>query len=79
MPLHLERCFVNHGLRKGDFPQSEKAAQETIALPIYTELSDEQAQYVVDQIVGLPKAPYVLRSACDMLLFLSIFSSHCGM
>jgi dTDP-4-amino-4,6-dideoxygalactose transaminase len=50
IPLHLQKCFEYLGYKKGDFPESEKASEETVALPIYPELSHEQQEYVVDQI-----------------------------
>jgi dTDP-4-amino-4,6-dideoxygalactose transaminase len=51
LPLHLQECFRYLGYRKGDFPESERAAEDTLALPVYPELSDSQAEYVVNSIV----------------------------
>jgi dTDP-4-amino-4,6-dideoxygalactose transaminase len=48
--LHLQQCFASLGYRQSDFPQSEQASAESLALPVYPELSEAQMRYVADKI-----------------------------
>lgn len=55
LPLHLQECFSSLNYRRGDLPVSEKAALETLALPIYPELREDQQEAVVDRIKAFYK------------------------
>jgi len=50
LPLHLQECYSFLKYRRGDLPVSEKASEESLALPIYPELREDEQEYVVDQI-----------------------------
>jgi dTDP-4-amino-4,6-dideoxygalactose transaminase len=64
VPMHLQECFTYLGHTAGAFPESERAAKETLALPIYPELTESQAEYVVESVRGFfDEATRVLAGA----------------
>ena len=50
VPLHLQKCFKYLNYRKGDFPESEKAAVQTLAIPVYPDLTRQELDYIISSI-----------------------------
>jgi dTDP-4-amino-4,6-dideoxygalactose transaminase len=50
LPLHRQACFADLGYKEGDFPESERAASEVLALPIHSALSNDDIEYVCRKV-----------------------------
>jgi dTDP-4-amino-4,6-dideoxygalactose transaminase len=56
VPMHVQECFAYLGYRQGAFPESERAAASTVALPMYPELTNTQRERVVRAVAGFYQA-----------------------
>jgi dTDP-4-amino-4,6-dideoxygalactose transaminase len=51
LSMHLQQCLSSLDYRHGDFPESEKAQEEVLSIPVYPELSDEMKEHVADTVL----------------------------
>ena len=55
-PLHLQECFKDLGYHEGDCPESERASKETLSIPIFSLLTDEEKDYVASSVLEFESA-----------------------
>jgi dTDP-4-amino-4,6-dideoxygalactose transaminase len=53
LPIHLQKAYQSLGGSKGSFPHAERACERVIAMPLYPELTDEQATYAAKTLLGI--------------------------
>lgn len=53
MPLHLQPCFAYLGYKKGDFPESERAAQEVLSIPLFPGMTNPQQKRVINALFNI--------------------------
>jgi dTDP-4-amino-4,6-dideoxygalactose transaminase len=55
LPLHVQKCWADLGYKEGSLPVSERAAKETLAVPVFPELEAAEVDYVIDALASFAK------------------------
>jgi len=55
IPVHLQKCYTNLGIVKGDFPVAEELSETLLSLPIYYGMANAEIEYVIDILNQFPK------------------------
>jgi dTDP-4-amino-4,6-dideoxygalactose transaminase len=55
LPLHLQECFGYLGYREGDLPEAERCAEESLAIPVYPELTEDEQERIAEEITNFYK------------------------
>ena len=68
VPMHLQECFAYLGHGEGSFPESERAAKETLAIPVHPELTEAQARFVVECVADFVRSRQHSGQACEAMM-----------
>lgn len=68
VPLHMQTAYQDSRYKKGDFPVTEELSQQVMSLPMHTEFTDEQLQYVTDAVFGIHNELMLLKNIKDAYL-----------
>jgi dTDP-4-amino-4,6-dideoxygalactose transaminase len=50
VPLHLQKAYRNYGFNEGDFPESESLCKKVISLPMHTEMTEVEQDYIINTV-----------------------------
>ena len=56
IPVHLQKGYVNYGAKVGDLPTTEELTSRVLSLPVHTELTEEQLNFISSSIIEFLKA-----------------------
>ena len=50
IPIHLQRCYLDLGIKKGELPIAEEISRTELSIPMYYGMTEEEVQYIIDTI-----------------------------